>query len=431
MDCVGARADSGAASGVIAAPAKRMRADRGAGRWAGVRGAAACRARTIGSVAVAIVATVALLAPASADAASPVLEFVAPGHGLPVSVETESGQVKAQMQGSTLVMECASSRGEGEIVGPRTVLAEYQFSECNGGEPGKKAEPCQSADAKPEEITTGKIEAKLVFIDQAKDEVGMLLNPGGGPTQPYIVFECGGIEAKGFGPFLSPGSPINEATTTFTMALHQDESTQTPDAYEGEEGEPLEAVPTGEQGKKAPVPTGVEMTVTVHTSSPIEVKALTAQQVEAKQHEAEAAAAKKHEEEATAAAAKKREEEATAAAAKKQEEEAADKKRQAAAEAKKREEETTRREHEEAKQGKAKRLTRLQQLRRALKACKKQPKRRRAQCAAQAHRRYRKTKAKGKAGRRAPTDASFALDRVLSAVLDQPARVDQLDALKP
>ncbi len=268
-------------------------------------------------------------------------------------------------------------------------MAEYQFSKCHAQEPGEPEHKCKSLNAQEEEIATGPIEADLVWIDQAKDEVGMLLNPNGSPTQPYISFKCGGVEAAGFGPFLSPGSPINQNLSEFTMTLKRFGSTQTVTEYEGEKGEQLQAVPTGEKEKNGDrVDTSVEMTVAVHTNVPIEVRAITAAEVLAEEHarqvgeeakrQEEEAAAKKHQEEA--AASKKHEEEVNAQAAatkKHQEEEAAAKKRAeeaAAAAAKKKSQEEA---------AKKKRL-----LAKALKQCKRQPKHKRAQCVAQAKKKY-------------------------------------------
>lgn len=100
-------------------------------------------------------------------------------------------------------------------------------------------------------------------------------------------------------------------------------------------------------------------------------------------HRQEAEAQRHAEEEAAAAAAKKhQEEEAAAAAAKKHQEEEA-----AAAAAKKRQE-------EEAKAKKP--LTRAQLLAKALKACKKEPKHKRAKCEATARKKYAPPKKKGK-----------------------------------
>lgn len=347
-----------------------------------------------------IAAAVLLGVPAGANAASPVLEFVAPGHSWPVSLTTESGPVTAEMAGSELVLECAESHGEGEITGPRSVVAKYQFTGCTAHEPGKSTHKCKSVGAQEEEIATGPIEADLVWIDQAKDEVGMLLNPNGSPTEPYISFECGGVSAAGFGPFLAPGSPINQNVSEFTMTLKRFGSTQTVTEYEGEKGEKLQAVPTGEKEKNGQlVDTSVEMTVAVHTSVPIEVRAITAAEVEAKQHEEEAkvAAAKKHqEEEAATAAAKKHQEEeaiATAAAAKKHQEEAAAKKAEEEAAAKKRAEEAKKKEEEN--KSKSKPPTRAQLLAKALKQCKRDKSQKaRARCVLKAEKKYGKAKKK-------------------------------------
>lgn len=318
-----------------------------------------------------------LSVPGGANAASPVLEFVAPSHGLPVGFTTESGPVIAEMAGFSNVVHCAASGGEGEITGPRSAVAEYRFTGCVAE--GASIHKCKSEGASEEEIVTGAIDADLVFLDQAKREVAMLLNPGGGT---YIAFECGGESAEGRGPFLAPVSPLGTAATTFTATLSQSGSVQTPNEYEGPFGERLKAVPEGRHGSSGLVSTGVEAALTIKTNVPVEVRAMSLAEVEAeeaaarqreqKQREEEALAKKRQEEEA--AAARKHQEEiaaATAAAIKAQEEAAAQKKRE-----------------EEQHRHKAKHLTRGQLLAKALRQCRKEPKRRRARCVARAHKRY-------------------------------------------
>jgi hypothetical protein len=237
--------------------------------------------------AVALVATIALLlVPAAASAASPVLEFVVPGHTLPVSFTTESGEVTAEMAGFETLVHCTASHGEGEITGPRSTVSKYRLTGCNAG--GQK---CQSADAsEEEEIDVGPIDANLVYIDQARREVGVLLNPGDGV---YIAFKCGGQSAEGEGPFLAPVSPVDREATSFTATLDQSDSVEAPDEYEGEKGELLQAIPTGRRESNPFVPTGVELSMAVHTGVPVEVKAVTAGEIEAEQHEDEARNRKK------------------------------------------------------------------------------------------------------------------------------------------
>jgi hypothetical protein len=192
------------------------------------------------AVAVGLVAVIALLlAPAGASAASPVLEFVVPGHGLPVNFTTAGGKVTAE--GFEEVMECADSSGEGKITGARRAEAEFVFTGCHT-EGGAK---CKSESAGVEEIKTGKIGAELVYIDQAQHEVAILLNPHGGT---YMEFKCGGIPARGEGSFLAPGAPLNTETTSFTTTLSKSSMSggvQTPDEYEGAGGEKLKAIPFG------------------------------------------------------------------------------------------------------------------------------------------------------------------------------------------
>lgn len=330
--------------------------------------------------AVALIATMALLlVPAAASAASPMLEFVVPGHSLPVSFTTESGAVDAEMAGFSTHVHCTASSGEGEITGARSTVSKYRFTGCTATE-GNATAKCKSEGANAEEIKTGPIAAELVYVDQARREVGMLLNPGGGP---YMVFECGGESAEGKGPFLAPVSPVNQEATSFTATLSQFDSVQTPNAYENEKGELLQAISTGKRGSNNLVPTGVAAAFVIHPSVPVEVKAVTAHDIEAKQHEEEA---KKQEEalQMQEAALKKQEE-----ALKKSEEHA----KQAGEEAKKHEGELNaqiaslkkQQEEEAKKQEESRSHTRAQLLSKALKQCKREPKRRRARCVASAH----------------------------------------------
>jgi pyruvate/2-oxoglutarate dehydrogenase complex dihydrolipoamide acyltransferase (E2) component len=150
-----------------------------------------------------------------------------------------------------------------------------------------------------------------VYIDQAKHEVGMLLNPGGGV---YMSFECGPEEVEALGPFLSPVGPVNQLATSFTAALFRSGATQTPSEYENALGEKRLAIPMGKRAAHpSPLTTGVELSFTIQTSASLQIKAVTAAEIEAKQHEDEAAAA--------AAAKKRQDEEAAAAAAVKQRQE--------------------------------------------------------------------------------------------------------------
>jgi hypothetical protein len=169
-------------------------------------------------------------------------------------------------------------------------------------------------------------------LNQAKHEVGILLNPGGGV---YMTFECGGITTEARGPFLASVSPVNEAASSFTATLAESGAMQTPNEYESSTGEKLKAIPEGKKGSSEWVTTGVASAIAVHPSVPVEIRAIAAAEVEAKQREAEA---RQHEQETAAAAAKRQQEEAAAkrrheeevAAAnkRKEEEKAAEKKRE-------------------------------------------------------------------------------------------------------
>jgi hypothetical protein len=278
---------------------------------------------------VAVVVSIAALAltvmPAHAKAASPVLEFVPTGASFPVGFTASGGAVTAELAGFDTEVHCLGSEGSGAITGPRSTVSDYVFTGCNavGGTEG--GVPCKSDDAAhPEEITAEAVEADLVFIDQAKHEVGMLLNPDEGV---YMDFKCGGELVEASGPFLSPIGSLNKDATSFTATLSRSGAVQTPSEYENALGKKREAIPMGTREAHLPATTGVELDFTIDTDESLQIKAITAAEIEAKQREDEAAAAaaakKRQDEEAAAAAAtkKRQDEEAAAAAAARQRQE--------------------------------------------------------------------------------------------------------------
>lgn len=314
----------------------------------------------------------AAIAPAEASAASPVLEFVAPGPAFPIGFEAEGGEVTAVLDGFGEEVRCAHSEGEGEVTGPRSTESDYVFTGCKTDSGG--GHPCQSEGASSEEIVAEEIEADLVYLDQAKHEVAMLLNPSGGV---YMNFKCGKEEVEALGSFLSPVDPVNQLVTSFTAKLERLEAEQIPREYEGSDGEGLEAIPTGvRESEPNPATTGVELAFTILTEAPLEIKAVSREEVEARQRDEEAAAKKRDEE----AAAKKRQEE-EAAAQKRQEEEAAAKKRR------------------EIKRAQAKRRRMHAHLHKALTQCRKLgSKHRRVRCERRVKRKYGAHKAHAKHG---------------------------------
>lgn len=271
-----------------------------------------------------IVLATALLIPAGASAASPVLEFVPHGGSLPVSFTTEGGPVVAELAGFARVVHCTGSAGGGEITGPRSTVSKYEFTGCVAQTGSTVEADCESEGANPKEIRTGPIAAELVYLDQAKREVGILLNSGGGI---YMSFKCGGQLTEARGPFLSPITPVGEAATSFTATLTESNAMQTPDEYESSIGGKLKATPEGNRENTGWVTTGVASAITVHPSVPIEIRAITAAEVEAKQREAETRQRDEEAKAAAAAAAKKQQEEATARKRHEEEVAAADKKR--------------------------------------------------------------------------------------------------------
>jgi hypothetical protein len=316
-----------------------------------------------GALGLALVVTLMLaVGVASAGAATPVLEFTGP-EALPYSFEAQGGQVTAALSDFDTVVHCEGSQGRGEIVGPRTAFSSYSFTGCEtqGGSQG--GHECRSATALEGEIQTPQIEAELVFMSQARKEVGMVLDPHGGV---YMEFECGGENVRALGSFVSPIGPINQEGTAFTASLIRSGATQFPGFYESLTGELMPAIPVGQREGSSGT-TGVELSFAIHTFQPLQIKAVTAAEVEARQRDDEAAARARQD----------AEEAARAAAARKQGEEEAARRRQ----------------EEEAQQAREREHARAQALARqrskALKACRKSDtKRARARCERRAKKRF-------------------------------------------
>jgi hypothetical protein len=267
------------------------------------------------SIAVAALAA----SPAPARAASPLLEFVSPASPFPVGFTASGGQVTATLAGFETVVHCSGSAGAGQITGPSSAVSSWVFSGCKAQGGSENGQKCKSPDATEEEIKAGPLVARLVYLNQALHQVGMLLNPENGI---YMTFECGGEAVKARGPFLSPVGPVNQESSSFTATLSQANALQIPNEFENPNGEKLQAIPFGERGVNPPATTGVELSFAISTSAPLTIRSLTATEVEAKEREEAAAAAarKRQEEEAAAAAAAKKRQEDEAAARKRQEE---------------------------------------------------------------------------------------------------------------
>jgi hypothetical protein len=271
----------------------RLRAARMRGFWIGVA---------------LLTALVPAVVAANAKAAAPVLEFTS-ASAFPITFTADGGEVSAALAGFDTEVHCSGSHGEGMVTTPHSTASLYVFTGCETLGGSKGGQSCKSAGANPNEIKSGLIQADLVFIDQAKREVGMVLNPHGGT---YLDFECGGESVKAIGSFLSPVGPINQPSASFTASMNRSGATQTPDQYEGPSGEKIAAIPTGERAGQPAATTGVELDFMIHTSAALTINAVTTAEVEAKQRE-EAAAKKRQEDEA---AAKKRLEEEQAKARK-------------------------------------------------------------------------------------------------------------------
>jgi hypothetical protein len=307
--------------------------------------------------AVLLSALVPALAPSSASATSPVLEFVAPGSSFPIPFEGESANVNARLGEFDRIVECSHGEGEGEVTDAHTTVSSYAFTGCVaeviGG--GGTSLNCTSEGAASNEIRSKTIEADPVYLGQAKHEVAMLLNPDGGI---YMEFECGTNEITASGPFLAPVNPVNVLTDSFTAVLNRNGNSQIPTEYEDLNGEKHQAIPEAVVNGGEPDTSGVDLSFSIQTNVPLEIKAVSKEEIEARRHAEEEAAAKKRQEEE---AAKKRQEE----------------------EVKKHQEEVKKHQEEEAARKRA------QHRAKALKHCRKaKSKHKRVQCEKRVKRKY-------------------------------------------
>jgi hypothetical protein len=353
-------------------------------------------------LAVAVVGGLALaLTPAVADASPAVLEYVPAGQHFPVEFHTTSGPVSVELAGGAGTLDCTASSGIGQITGPRASNLEITYTGCTADAGAVK---CQSTVTEGE-VESGRLQAELVYLNRAKQEIGVVLNPTG---EKYAVYECSGspgVEAGASGAILARLEPVNQpGGMTFAESFDQLAGSQIPQEYETASGEKHMATPKSFLGETE-YQSGTQATDTVTTLEPVDIKVVAGlnpiEEAEAKESE-EQAREKKFDEasesaqtaqkqQQTEAAEKKLEEEQALAAAEKHGAEAA-----AASTARRsREEEAkaaTRKEQEEqaAKggQGAGKTMTKAQLLAEALTACKKQSKSKRSKCEASARKRY-------------------------------------------
>jgi hypothetical protein len=196
---------------------------------------------------------------------------------------TESEEIK---------VECVSENATGEQSGTKAVKnIAVSFHECKA----LGTIPCQSGSTAGE-VDTNPLKGELGYISKAKKEVGVMLTPAAKKGR-FATFECGGLLLNGVGvgnpktegcvykettkcgddEIISPITPVNEETSTFTQVYTTNEGDENiPTSFEGKPRASLEAFLSikAEQKNSTLWSKGGEVITNVNTpAEPGEIKA--------------------------------------------------------------------------------------------------------------------------------------------------------------
>ncbi len=89
---------------------------------------------------------------------------------------------------------------------------------------------CNSPGKKPEEVATETLAAKLVWLDEAETEPGLLISPAP-PGTTFGVVECvkGLVKVKQYGSILAKLTPVGAVSKTLTAAINANTTTGEPE----------------------------------------------------------------------------------------------------------------------------------------------------------------------------------------------------------
>jgi hypothetical protein len=142
------------------------------------------------------------------------------------------------IESGTASVTCQAVGGSAEFL-PNELNGKLTLKGCSGKVSGIPIAHCTSSGAATGEIRTNELGDRLVYLSQAKHEVGMLF--GAGEVTPFASFACGANNEVLKGSLLARISPVNTITAHFPIAAIGKGGVQELSQYEGEKGEKLSA----------------------------------------------------------------------------------------------------------------------------------------------------------------------------------------------
>jgi hypothetical protein len=181
------------------------------------------RVRTIGLALTAVLAICAISATA-ATAALP--EFSTSG-----TFTSTSGAGTLETTSPHETVKCKSDTTNGTFTSPKAVSkVEVAFKGCKATVLGFIEVECKTSGASAEEIRTTALKGSLGYLNAAKKEAGLELEP---ESTTFAAFECAGEKIEVKGHVICKLTPVNTKTSKLTLTCEQSGGVQKYTAFEG------------------------------------------------------------------------------------------------------------------------------------------------------------------------------------------------------
>jgi hypothetical protein len=175
------------------------------------------------TVAMFAVLAVGLISASSAAAASP--EFRGLAAKEPTSFSISGGSLHIETA-TGAITACESIAGKGSITGPKTALGSITLSGCS-----TFINYCHGKGLPSGELKTVELEIIPVYTVKAPQKVGLEFRPKSGSTFAALESPFGN-QCELAGSLIAQITPINSATSQFTLVFSGNRGTQTPKQYE-------------------------------------------------------------------------------------------------------------------------------------------------------------------------------------------------------
>ncbi len=194
----------------------------------------------------AALAVLALSGVAASSAAATKTLFFLPQKGFPVKLTVKGGATEFYTEGFTVTCT-GETTGETELTNAQEGKMKLAFHQCTEALKG-----CKSTGAGANEIKTGNVPVRLVYISKSKHEAALDINYQAPseeiPPPPHnqlASWECEGVTGEGARwSIIAAVTPVNTSTLSHTVTLARSSpGVQNPTKYETEEAKTFEAFP--------------------------------------------------------------------------------------------------------------------------------------------------------------------------------------------